>query len=232
MPHMQRTFRIPLNDSDTVDITLHEPSLTSDNLGLKTWASSYLLAKRLKDFHLPTVSQQTRCRVLELGAGTGLVGIAAAAVLGADVHLTDLAEIVENLSGNVRANEDVISRCGGYATTGALNWELAEEPESDEGRFQVIVSADPLYSPRHPGLLTTTIKKWLSKNEAARVIVELPLREAYLQEVHEFRKMMTEFDFQLADEGHETGYDDWGTGGGRSAEVHCWWGIWKWKWVK
>ena len=46
---LTRTFNIPLGSADMGDlaITLHEPALQADNLGLKTWASSYLLAKRL-----------------------------------------------------------------------------------------------------------------------------------------------------------------------------------------
>jgi D-xylulose reductase len=66
--------------SGSVDIVLHEPSLTADNLGLKTWASSYLLAKRLH-LYLNSLKQ-----LLELSASAGAgiwdgaMGIAAAAV--------------------------------------------------------------------------------------------------------------------------------------------------------
>ena len=47
---MSRTFNI----SPKVRITLHEPSLTGDHLGLKTWTSSLLLAKRRGDLDRPT----------------------------------------------------------------------------------------------------------------------------------------------------------------------------------
>ena len=74
-------------------------------------------------------------RVLELGAGTGLVGIAAAR-LGARVILTDLPAVVEgSIEGNVRLNEDPAApgegeRRGGWHSVGAgscraaaLDWE-------------------------------------------------------------------------------------------------------------
>lgn len=227
MPPIRRTFRIPVNDSETVDITLYEPSLTADNLGFKTWASSYLLAKRLKDIHLPPWQSQRRRRALELGAGTGLVGIAAAAVLGAEVHLTDLAAITDNLSLNVKANEKVIQRSGGAATTGVLDWEDEQESKPDSERYDIILSADPLYSPQHPRMIVNVIKTWLSEHEDARCIVELPLREAYIQEIENFKAMMAQSGFVMVAQEEEVGYDDWSNAeGDGSTEVCCSWAMW------
>ncbi|TGZ84529.1 hypothetical protein EX30DRAFT_345245 [Ascodesmis nigricans] len=97
-----------------ITIHLNEPSLTADNLGLKTWCSSHLLSRLLP--LLKSTSPNllphhiTQGRVLELGAGTGLVGMAAAASgvveSSGEVVVTDLTGIVENLRRNVEINRE------------------------------------------------------------------------------------------------------------------------------
>ena len=229
MPAVSRTFQIPTG-SRNIQIVLHEPSLTEDNLGLKTWASSYLLAKRLHLVELPSFPPGVQRRVLELGAGTGLVGIAAAAVWGVKVHLTDLPEIESNLAMNVRDNGQVICQGGGIATTGVLDWSDTTNPASDQGRYTIILAADPLYSPEHPALLVQTIGRYLLRSAEARVLVELPLREAYAPEISDFVLRMRALGLETSDQGEEVGYDDWGGGeDGGLKEVRCWWGIWIWK---
>jgi len=245
---MSRTFSIPTH-TESVDVSIHEPALTADNLGLKTWASSYLLAKRLHTLQLPTPAASQRHTILELGAGTGLVGIAAAAVLGATVCLTDLPEIESNLAANVSANCAAIEQSGGYAYTSVLDWsELDGNPtppsESMIGHamesekqlatptlgFPVIVAADPLYSPEHPRLLVQTIGRWLLREPSARVVIELPLREAYSPERDDFKGRMHAMGLSILEQGEEVGYDDWGSGSSEGLqEVRCWWSVWGWR---
>jgi len=232
MPAVSRTFQIPTG-SRSVQIVLHEPSLTEDNLGWKTWASSYLLAKRLHLLRLPEAPAGSQRRVLELGSGTGLVGIAAAAVWGAAVRLTDLAEIEANLAMNVRDNVQVIESSGGVATTGVLDWSDTKNSPSDEIQYPIILAADPLYSPEHPASLVQTIGRYLHRSAEARVIVELPLREAYAPEIDDFHHRMRALGLEVREQGEETGYDDWRAGEeGGLKEVRCWWGVWAWKDLK
>ncbi|KAI9714551.1 MAG: hypothetical protein M1812_006356 [Candelaria pacifica] len=238
MPAMSRTFGIPTTLS-SVDIVLHEPSLTADNLGLKTWGSSYLLARRLHLLSFPGPLYGQRLRVLELGSGTGLVGIAAAAIGGATVHLTDLSEILPNLTRNVQENWGLITRNGGFATTAVLDWsddgespgpeDVADRVSDHGGRFPVILAADPLYSPQHPQLFVQAIRRWLSRSKDARVVVELPLRDTYAPEIEEFRKTMRVSGLKVIEQGEEVGFDDWGGGvEGGLREVRYWWGVWAW----
>ena len=125
---MTRNWQI----TDEVTLKIHEPPLTGDHLGLKTWASSYLLAKRLeligaehqiKNPKNDTGDGKDTWFALELGSGTGLVGLAAAAVWQCCVTLTDLPEIVPNLKRNVNDNLDMIDERGGWGVTMALDWE-------------------------------------------------------------------------------------------------------------
>ena len=238
MPSVHRTFSIPVYRRSwvsQVSITLLEPSLTGDNLGHKTWAASYMLAKRLLLFRdsLPIFSdyrlqQGKPARVLELGAGTGLVGIAAAAIFATHVDLTDLPEICANLAHNTEKNESMVRECGGSMAVFPLDWSdlPPKEEVSAEDKYDAILAADSLYSPQHPAMLTDAISRYLRPHATSRVVVELPRREAYQPEVNEFKRMMKEKGLALDDQGEETGYDDWEDG---SKEVRCWWAVWSWE---
>jgi len=230
-------------EGECFQLTLHEPALTADNLGMKTWASSYLLAKRLVVLRKSLPALQPHDRVLELGAGTGLVGMAAAVILEAHVYLTDLPEIVPNLEHNVRANVGVLSSAGGEAhniraEAAVLDWSEPQSfsPGSEEGTcspqsFPLILAADPIYSPEHPRLLVNAISCHLSRSEHARVVIELPLREAYVTEREDLRERMSEVGLVVVEQGEEVGYDDWADGRDEEelAEVRCWWSVWGWR---
>lgn len=222
--------------------------MTGDELGLKTWAASYLLAKRLHTLQPMRSDDIPKLRVLELGSGTGLVGLAMAG-LGADVHLTDLSSICPNLARNVQANSRTISQNSGSAHTATLDWSCPALYESFEDsantdvatsvpdKFPLILAADSLYSPDHPRMLVESIAQWLSRQDDARVIVEFPYRDAYLPQISDFRQRMMDIGLEIVDQGEENGYDDWGSSTAHgedededdSALVTCWWSCWAWQ---
>lgn len=219
-------------------VTLHEPSLTADNLGMKTWLASYLLAKRLLTFLMPpsrlipsSRTHNAKLRALEMGSGTGLVGISFAALMGsaATTHLTDLDPIVSNLTRNVSLNQELLSKTGGSVSTGVLDWSLESGDLSEnDPRYDLILVADPLYSPEHPRWLVQAVARRLCPDVQSRVIVEMPLRTAYLPQVAEFKQRMLDVGLYVLEEGEEVGYDDWETKDGASVEVRCWWSVWGW----
>lgn len=249
MGAITRSFAIPLSPTvsgpqsgvaqdlgldDDFQLTIYEPPMTSDNLGLKTWASSYLLAKQLCLLQNQVPDLPPNAHILELGAGTGLVGMAAALVFERHVVLTDLPEIVPNLEQNARSNSQVISSRGGSASAAVLDWTRPEDFDYDtfEGSpksFQLILVADPIYSPDHPRMLVDAIKWHLSTNRDAKLIIELPLREAYAEERQDLRDRLTGMGLVVVEQGEEVGYDDWSAGQGEElVEVRCWWSIWGW----
>jgi len=242
MGAMSRKFRIP-SSAGSFELDIHEPTMTGDDLGLKTWAASYMLARRLHTFGLIRESAEERPRVLELGSGTGLVGLAMAG-LGADVVLTDMSSIYANLARNVESHAAMIEHRGGCARAGVLDWtdptvcdlrpgvEEHGDIEPIPTKFPLILAADSLYSPEHPHMLVDTISVWLAEEASAKVVVEFPYREAYLPEIASFRERMTKLGLHILQEGEEKGYDDWGTSGAdeddddEDSAVTCWWSIW------
>ncbi|KAL4970313.1 VPS28 protein-domain-containing protein [Aspergillus stella-maris] len=237
MPAMSRVFSVPTSSGEEYTLTLHEPSLTADNLGMKTWVSSYLLSQRLNTILetaprlvpsstiTPTPDPSHTLRALELGAGTGLVGLSFAALQGknAKIHLTDLPEIVPNLSHNAALNVELLNRTEATVTTGVLDWTVRPNPPpAAEEQYDLILAADPLYSPDHPRLLTDTIAVWLSRDLDARVVLEMPLRDAYLPQVQDLRDRLAKIGLAVVEEGQETGYDDWETADGSAVAVKCW----------
>jgi predicted nicotinamide N-methyase len=267
MGAISRSFRIPLaadptnssssmkpvitssHDQDTsVQVNIHEPALTEDNLGLKTWGSSFVFARNwhtLRDQIPLRFDKDENATILELGAGTGLVGIAAAAVLGANVLLTDLPEIVPNLERNIASNADIIESRKGSARAAMLDWTVPEKiiyteetdestrplvAEAESSKYPLIVAADPIYSKEHPAWLVQTISHHLSHGPDARVLIQIPIREAYAEERADLKDRMIKMGLELFHEQTETGYDDWSDGQGEElSEVECWLGMWKWK---
>ncbi|OCT50099.1 Rapid response to glucose protein 1 [Cladophialophora carrionii] len=227
MPTMTRSFVISQGpECGDLVIQLHEPTLTEDNLGLKTWTSSLMLSRRLREVRrlIPGAVD----RVLELGAGTGLVGISAACLWETHVLLTDLPEIVPNLQQNLEQNKEVIQEHHGSVESRALDWaDETDTPGSIQDRFKVILAADPIYSADHPKMLVSTVRRWIRWETVARFIVELPFRDRYDEERRALRMILAGLDFGLVSEGTDVGHDDWHGRDGSPAEVTCWWSVWK-----
>ncbi|XP_059539411.1 EEF1A lysine methyltransferase 3 [Myotis daubentonii] len=77
-------------------------------------------------------------KVIELGAGTGIVGILAA-LQGGDVTITDLPPALEQIQGNVQANVPA----GGRAQVRALSWGI--DQHVFPGDYDLVLGADIVY---------------------------------------------------------------------------------------
>lgn len=76
--------------------------------------------------HAPAFVGPTGARVLELGCGSGLPGIAAAAC-GARVLLTDQPQLLHTAHACVAANQQLVHAGGGWAGVRALEWGNAAQ---------------------------------------------------------------------------------------------------------
>ncbi|KAL2241344.1 UNVERIFIED_CONTAM: hypothetical protein Sindi_0775600 [Sesamum indicum] len=86
-----------------------------------------------------------RLRILELGSDTGAVGIAAAALLGASVTITDLPHVLPNLQFNVAANAKILELHGGAVDAAALQWGQTTDVEAIGREYDVILGSDLVY---------------------------------------------------------------------------------------
>ena len=109
-------------------------------------------------------------RVLELGSGTGVAGLAAAA-LGARVTLTDLPAVVPLLQLNARRNGEAIGAKGGETEVAELDW--ARGVESVDTSWDLVIGADLLYSPggAQLDLLAATLRRLFRDGEAVRLLL-------------------------------------------------------------
>ena len=225
MPAITRTFTIPTIDEDDEDlrISLHEPSLTGDWVGFKTWGSAFLLAQRLQSIAAMHLSHLSSPSVLELGSGTGLAGLVAAALWSTNVTLTDLPEILSNLSKNAETNCVAVEERGGSTTVQELNWI---NTDAMEAKYDIVMAVDALYSFEHAGLLVPAIDGCLKHDKDARVLIATPLRDKATERMlEEFTDLMRSRGMGLLVSGDELGFEDWEVNGER-ARVHTWWGIW------
>lgn len=196
-PSMTRNFQL---DGLQQMIQLYEPALTSDNLGLKTWGSSLVLSRKI-------TSIPTGYRVLELGSGTGLVGIAYALSHRHEentIFLTDLPEIVPNLRYNVELNtlKNVVADVLDWTNPASFTAKHGEQ------KFDTIVIADPIYSPQHPVWLVDMIVKFLSKH--GTVYLQIPIRPKYEKERSLLWQLLKDNGLATVVEVIDEGRDDWG----------------------
>lgn len=187
---------------------IKETTLLASSTGFRTWGSATLLAELVgkeSSTFLPSLrlksevqgAMSTGPRVLELGSGTGLVGIMAATVLLRSgtpslVQLTDF-ENLENLRHNVNCNlpPSPLSR----VVVKQLDWrEYYDRRRMGEvekgGRFDLILGADLVYEPLHLPWLHATVSALLAfpeMDQATPVFhLLLPLRPTHTAESSEF----------------------------------------------
>ncbi|EDO16453.1 hypothetical protein Kpol_1066p17 [Vanderwaltozyma polyspora DSM 70294] len=220
-PSMTREFKM---DNLDQTVKLYEPSLTADNLGWKTWGSSLILSQKMVNFlnnYKYSNQSDDKLRILELGAGTGLVGISWSCkwkemmkltngnnLPNTEIILTDLPEIVGNLQRNISINN-----LNDIARASVLDWTNPKSfiQEYSNEKFDIILVADPIYSPKHPEWVTTMISTFLKSNNDARCYLQLPIRAKYKEERSKLWELLKHDNLKTVSEEQDVGTDDWGT---------------------
>ncbi|CDS02220.1 hypothetical protein, partial [Sporisorium scitamineum] len=157
-------------------------------VGVQTWGASIVVSDVLVRhpalFH-PMLAGNSgeRLKIAELGAGTGLLGMAAAKLLQqksipADVVLTDYhTQVLRNLKHNVDANfaasipaseaADAVS-----VTVEHLDWLVIHQQmlqgatDTERPKYDLILLADVIYAPEHAVWIRSSIETLLRKSTA------------------------------------------------------------------
>ncbi|KAH7391229.1 putative methyltransferase-domain-containing protein [Cadophora sp. MPI-SDFR-AT-0126] len=231
---MTRTWVIPRSlGLPEIQFDIREPPLIGDQIGLKTWGTSYVLAKRLEYIGsqylgsiLNSQTPSNHPKILELGAGTGLVGMAAAAVWKSSVLLTDLEDIQENLIFNINKNLSTVTNLDGRIASDVLDWRRPQRalPSFESKEFEMIIVADPMYDDEHPDLVANMVMRFLKGGTESRALVAIPLRDAHTKRMaRHFSTILENTGFGVVYQDHEACKDDWTS----AEEVQVQWTIWR-----
>ncbi|CEG42629.1 Putative N2,N2-dimethylguanosine tRNA methyltransferase [Plasmopara halstedii] len=111
--------------------------------GLITWDGSVVLAKYLEHERRRDIAGS---RVVELGAGTGLVGIAAALLGAKQVILSDLSYVIDNLAKNVAETKKLADAVGKPIQCDILTQELDWfNPPTDLKDIDFVLASDVVW---------------------------------------------------------------------------------------
>ncbi|CAO3598932.1 unnamed protein product [Absidia cylindrospora] len=185
-----RTWHFPFLDAngdlDQLLIKLHEPSYIGNDIGFKTWGAAPLLAKKLLQQNI--IPDLQHRNVLELGTGTGLVGLICEKIKGKDalgqVIVTDYhPSVLKNVAINVELNN---SSCQVSKLDFIQVATAPEETEWKDKKYSVVIASDLLYEMEHAEYLPVAVEK-LMENDFYFMI---PLRDTHWKEVNRFEEKM------------------------------------------
>ena len=223
-------FRLPfvpissakIGEGPFIDIKIRDTTLIGHSTGHRTWGAAPLLSQLIAndfDKFLPVDAAPavSTLRVLELGAGTGLVGVFAARVLEASsrdysMKLTDWQPIIlDNLRHNLALNS-IDSR----TTIEQLDWSTFLDRTirmNPAERFDIILGADLVYDLTHVALLHATVASllaWPAPTTRPTFHLVLPARSTHSLETEAFdrafpkpEKTTAEFEGRLDASGKE-----------------------------
>ncbi|TCD67909.1 hypothetical protein EIP91_011843 [Steccherinum ochraceum] len=170
-------FQLGQDGKETLEVELNDAPLLSDDytsVGLQSWASSIHLGERMSSdpdawgFIVPG----KEIRLLELGAGTGLVSIVAAKLMQAtgQAHKTIATDfhpsVLDNLQANVNANFPA-SPSPSPIDVLKLDWEHPEYDAPLDKPFDVIMAADVIYHPEHANWIKSCVEHSLLRPSSA-----------------------------------------------------------------
>ncbi|KAF7312156.1 hypothetical protein MIND_00228200 [Mycena indigotica] len=180
-----------------IEVTLQDIPLDNGmaSVGAQTWGGAFVLAEMIathpEEFQLHKKSQST-LRVLELGSGTGLVGITVAKIanhldLPTRVVCTDAyPPALHNLATNISANFDNISGTLSVESL-ALDWSIMANkpltalfPPPLDIAFDIILGADIIYEAEHALWIRKVLTRFLRRNGLFHLLV--PLRPTHAAE--------------------------------------------------
>ncbi|KIV94352.1 hypothetical protein PV10_02126 [Exophiala mesophila] len=138
------------------------------------------------------LSRAKRLKVLELGAGCGIVGITFAHLVKSDVILTDLEDAQEIMDKNIRCASPL---AGSSLQTQKLDW-AARLDDSLSGQFDLVLVSDCIYNPDSSVHLVETLRQLATR--APKVLVLVGFKRRHDADSVFFDRM-NETQFQVVD---------------------------------
>ncbi|MFQ6634176.1 hypothetical protein Gotur_010326 [Gossypium turneri] len=141
----------------SIESTVVIRQLPSEGISFQLWPAATTLVKLLEnhrrypnknlltDLSTSGGTDDRKLKILELGSGTGLVGISAAVMFGANVTVTDLPQVVPNLQFKVDANADVVAGKGGNVNVAPLRWGEDDDVKVIGREFDIVLASDVVY---------------------------------------------------------------------------------------
>lgn len=223
-------------EAAAASVRLRDIALTDDALGGRTWGAAPYLARRLMLRYEKDAPQS----ILELGAGTGLAGLALEAYLAAQgrrasVVLTDHhAVVLGNLQHNAELNRsaadvaqldwqqvfrDVTHDEQEYAST-AQTLPVANAAQAEafpkvpsDAQFDAILAADCVYDPAHAAWIRAVALRHLARTAAActpELHILCPLRPTHGAEMQSIYDTFSAPPLAIQSEENLDGFDDFG----------------------
>ncbi|KAL3640462.1 hypothetical protein CASFOL_015430 [Castilleja foliolosa] len=192
----------------SIDSTILIRQIPSEGIAFQLWPAAATLVSLLDRhrLHEPTPlsslftsTTHRRLRLLELGSGTGLVGISAAALLGASVTVTDLPNVLPNLKYNVAANAAVVELHGGAVEVTELSWgdERQMEAIAGGGDYDVMLGSDVVYHEHLYEQLIQTLRYFLLGPSEKKIVFLMAHIKRWKKECAFFKKAKKLFDVEV-----------------------------------
>ncbi|PPQ69480.1 hypothetical protein CVT25_002044 [Psilocybe cyanescens] len=160
---------------EQINVELNDAPLSKEDhtsVGLQSWGSSIILADRFclqpSFFSLVPPSGDETLRILELGAGTGMLSIAASKILhpspAVEIVATDYhPDVLQNLAKNIATNFPISSTLNPRITVEALDWEAPNYDAPFNKPFDIILAADVVYHPCHAQWIKKCVEQLLAR---------------------------------------------------------------------
>lgn len=190
----------------SIQSTVAIRQLPSEGLSFQLWPAATALVSLLDNHRIDptnsplsaTLSGGRPLRILELGSGTGIVGIVAAATLGGNVTITDLPHVVPNLRFNADANKGVVGPTGGAVSVASLRWGHADDVAVIGREFDVILASDVVYHDHlYEPLLETLRLMMLIGSERSKMVFVMAHLRRWKKESSFFKKAKKHFDVDV-----------------------------------
>ncbi|AEE78718.1 putative lysine methyltransferase, S-adenosyl-L-methionine-dependent methyltransferase [Arabidopsis thaliana] len=197
---------------NSIESTVVIRQLPTQGIAFKLWIPATTLVTLLDNYRRdPNISPLNRTfssfqsdgsdssspiNIVELGSGTGIVGIAAAATLGANVTVTDLPNVIENLKFNADANAQVVAKFGGKVHVASLRWGEIDDVESLGQNVDLILASDVVYHVHLYEPLLKTLRFLLLEGSSERVFLMAHLKRWKKESIF-FKKARRFFDVDV-----------------------------------